>query len=489
MTGHTAKYLGIKRVKDQVGFNLAANIVQGLLSVALLPLATRILGPEEYGAYGMAVVVVALVVALCETGAVYVLYGHYPGLAESDRRALLGSLVFLQLIVGAFAALLLWMVWPLVSAHDAVLTSLYPTELVLACLVVPCRTVWGILSPALIAQRRSNWVAAAVASQALATFSIVLLALFVFSQGRAALFWGNLGGAAMSTGVALYALGRSVLTWPRIEWLKKVAGMTPGAWFAGLAESVRCTVESGMIARVVGSAGLGIYNHARLYHGILMQGTNAFANVLWPIALQEAHVQGNRFAQIRMAWDIVYLCLTIAGVGFAFFGTFIVGWLTNGKFVEAATWVPLLVIYLLIQNSGKPATAVLYAANCGNTYSTMRIFSAGAAIICLMVLVPIAGISGAIAIGILEMMLMRLLVQIKARALRWVPFQDQFVVLGCMLIGAAWWLDRSLELVMFARFATFLFISIALILVVFRSINLYTPDTLGPFLRSFVLRK
>jgi hypothetical protein len=39
-------------------------------------LATRILGPQEYGTYGMAVVIVGLAASLCETGATYILYAH-----------------------------------------------------------------------------------------------------------------------------------------------------------------------------------------------------------------------------------------------------------------------------------------------------------------------------------------------------------------------------------------------------------------------------
>lgn len=146
----------VKRVSGQVGLNLVANVIQGVLGVALLPLATRILGPQEYGTYGMAVVIVGLAGALCETAAAYILYAHYDGLSEVDRRALLASLVFLEFSVGACAALILWMVWTTLGAYDPILASLHPTEIALACLSVPWRTVLRILFPALIAQKRSN---------------------------------------------------------------------------------------------------------------------------------------------------------------------------------------------------------------------------------------------------------------------------------------------------------------------------------------------
>ena len=150
------------RFTNQVVTNLAANVVQGVLGIALIPLATRILGPEDYGVYGMMIVVVGLVVALCETGAAYVLYGHFSGIVEGERREFLSSLLALSAATGAAATALLWALWPLLGRFDSILASLTPLEVALACLVIPCRTMWAIASPILIAQMRSTWVAACI---------------------------------------------------------------------------------------------------------------------------------------------------------------------------------------------------------------------------------------------------------------------------------------------------------------------------------------
>jgi len=435
-----------RRFTGQVMANLVANVMQGLLGVALIPLATRILGPEDYGVYGMAIVVVGLVGAFCETGASYVLYGHFTDLQEGERRELFSTLLALCAATGIVAAALLWALWPLLGRFDSILASLTPMEKALACLAIPCRTIWAIASPILIAMIRSNWVAACVLVQAGTGFAVVLLSLYVFGQERAALFWGNTAGAAAGVSLALYAIGRSAWAAPRLRWLLKVAWLAPGAWLAAVADNLRATVESGAIARATGSASLGNYNHARLYPGLLMQGTNAFGNVLWPIALQEAKDRSSQFLRLRLAWNFVYLCLTLAGLVFVFFGEHIISLLTNGKFEQAASWVPFLVIYLLIQNAGKPATAVLFNSNRGNTLSALRIASTSSAIVAILMIVPRFGVAAAIAISIAEMTLMRIFVQISARRIQTTPFQDQWVLLGCAAISIAWLLVNSVAL-------------------------------------------
>lgn len=477
------------RFAGQVMTNLVANLVQGILGIALIPFATRILGPEDYGIYGMAVVVAGLVVALCETGAAYVLYGHFADVREGERRELFSSLLALSAAAGTVAATLLWALWPLLGRLDSTLAALSPQEKTLLCLAVPCRTMWSIASPILIAQMRSNWLAACILLQAITVFTVVLMSLFIFEQERAALFWGNLAGAAAALALALFAIGRSAWATPRLHWLRKVVRLAPGAWLAGIAENLRSTVESATVVRATGSTGLGNYNHARLYYGLLMQGTNAFANVLWPHALQDAIDQSSQFIRVRLGWNLVYLCLTLAGLTFVFFGELIVALLTNGKFNQAAAWIPFFVIYLLIQNAGKPATAVLYAANRGNTLSALRVVTTSVAIGALLILVPQLGVPAALAIGIAEMVLTRVLVQLAARRIQPIPFQDQWVLLGCVVISSAWWLTHSLVMVGAERLGLFAVACTVLLILAGRSFSTHSQVDAFGHLRGLFLRK
>jgi O-antigen/teichoic acid export membrane protein len=178
----------------------------------------------------------------------------------------------------------------------------------------------------------------------------------------------------------------------------------------------------------------------------MTQGTNAFANVLWPIALKEAQLADSRFMRIRPVWDLVYAGLACVGVGAVFLGNEVVSLLTHDKFSQAGSWLPWLVVYVLLQNAGKPATAVLYATHQGNLYSRIRIFTVLGAMLALLLLVPEYGVEAVLMVMIAEMLLTRVWLAISARRIGVVPFQDQWVVVGCLLILACWCLEQAFDL-------------------------------------------
>jgi O-antigen/teichoic acid export membrane protein len=238
-----------------------------------------------------------------------------------------------------------------------------------------------------------------------------------------------------------------------MQWLRQVRGVALGAWFAGLVDNTRATLESALIVNAASGEALGNYNHARVYQGLMTQGTNAFANVLWPIALKEAQLANSRFARIRPVWDLVYAGLACIGVGVVFLGDEVVSLLTHGKFVQAGGWLPWLVVYVLLQNAGKPATAVLYAAKKGNLYSSIRIFTVLLAMLALLLLVPAYGVEAVLAVVIAEMLMTRVWLAVAARRINVVPFQDHWVVVGCLLTMACWCLEQVLNLSLVDRYA------------------------------------
>lgn len=113
---------------SRVSVNLTASLLQGLLGLALIPMATFVLGPQDYGVYGMAVVVLALAVAICETGSAYVLYGHYPALDEPERARLQSTLLALAFLLGLLAAVVVLSAWPMLARHVPLLSELTRSE-------------------------------------------------------------------------------------------------------------------------------------------------------------------------------------------------------------------------------------------------------------------------------------------------------------------------------------------------------------------------
>lgn len=442
-----------RRLTNRVSVNLAASLLQGLLGLALIPMATFVLGPQDYGVYGMAVVVVALVVAVCETGSAYVLYGHYPALDEPGRAGLQSTLLALAFLLGLLAAVVVLLAWPMLARHVPLLSELTRSETWLLCLTLPLKTTWSIMNPVLIVRQRSEWLAVSLLLQSVVNMLVILACLYLLETGRSALFWGQWAGLLVCMAVPLVLLRRSVWVPLKMQWLRQVRGVALGAWFAGLVDNTRATLESALIVNAASGEALGNYNHARVYQGLMTQGTNAFANVLWPIALKEAQLANSRFARIRPVWDLVYAGLACIGVGVVFLGDEVVSLLTHGKFVQAGGWLPWLVVYVLLQNAGKPATAVLYAAKKGNLYSSIRIFTVLLAMLALLLLVPAYGVEAVLAVVIAEMLMTRVWLAVAARRINVVPFQDHWVVVGCLLTMACWCLEQVLNLSLVDRYA------------------------------------
>jgi len=215
--------------------------------------------------------------------------------------------------------------------------------------------------------------------------------------------------------------------------MKLVLRAAPSSVASNVVENIRNTWEASMLTRAVGVAGFAIFSHSRLYHGYLMQVTNAFGYAIWAEALKEAKNKGD-FKKIGEGWDIIYALITLAGIGLVALGHEVVMLLTNGKFTEAAFWIPLWSAYLLIQNSGKAPTAVLYAAHKGVLTLHLRILSMGVGMAGMLVAIPAFGMTGAFVVLFLEMLVFRVGIQISARRLRSLPFQDGWAFGGAALI-------------------------------------------------------
>lgn len=429
----------------KVSINLLASMLQGLLGIALIPLTTYVLNPSDYGVFGMASVILALVVAVCEIGSAYVLYGYYPVLDEAQRAGLQSTLLTLAMLLGLLSASVLLLIWPTVSQYVPLLSDLTRLEKWLICLTLPLKTSWSIMNPILIVRQRSEWLAASLLLQSVVNMLVILICLYLLETGRLALFWGQWIGLAVCLAVPLMLLRRSIWVPSEMRWLHQIRSVAFGAWFSGLIDSTRATIEGTLIAQVGGAEALGNYNHARLYQGLMTLGTNSFANVLWPIALKEAHLADGRFKRIRPAWELVYASLTCIGVGAVFVGDELVRLLTHDKFMQAGAWLPWLVVYVLLQNAGKPATAVLYAAKKGNLYSNIRILTLLTAILALLLLVPAFGVTAVFAVAISEMFMTRVLLSMAAKRIGRVPFQDHWMVFGCMVTVGCWLFEPLLK--------------------------------------------
>src|SRR5256884_4009138 len=89
----------------------AATAFNAILSVALLPLATRHLEASDYGIYGLVISIVVLVSAAADGGAGLLVPAHYGPASASERARLFVSLALFAGIAASTAGLLMIIPW------------------------------------------------------------------------------------------------------------------------------------------------------------------------------------------------------------------------------------------------------------------------------------------------------------------------------------------------------------------------------------------
>src|SRR6516225_843972 len=233
----------------------AATAFNAILSVALLPLATRHLEASDYGIYGLVISIVILVSAAADGGAGLLVPAHYGSASESERARLFVS-------VAIFAGV--------------------------AASVAGFRAITNISVMIFSVTGRGLAIAAQLTIQSLVTFLSTIAALFEFEMGGTSLFIGAFCGQFAALGVGLVALGRHhVLSLPSRDWLRRAAGNSPTTAASGIVDGTRGFGENALLTGAINLHAVGILGHARLYHGLLMALSNAVGHNLWAKSLSE----------------------------------------------------------------------------------------------------------------------------------------------------------------------------------------------------------
>jgi O-antigen/teichoic acid export membrane protein len=453
----------------------AATALNVALALALLPLATRHLEASDYGLYGLLMSVVALVSTAADGGSSLLVPAHYGPSSAAERARLFASLAMFAGISATFGGLLLLVVW--FWQHGIFLDQPVPlAAMILSAVLIPTRAITNICTTIFSAAGRGPTIAAQMAVQSLVVFLSTLVSLLECRMGGISLFVGALCGQLAALCVGYIALGRQhILSFPSRDWLLRAATCAPTTAASGLTDGVRCFGENALLASATGIHALGVWMHARLYHGVLIAFSNAFSHNLWSKSLEEAREPYSSFETTRTAWTLVQITIACLGIIVVFLGAEIVKIVSNGKFNAAAAYVPIFFVIALIQTTEQTANAIVCARGRATSATWARTAMTLGSMTVLCPTIVLFGINGVLAMIIVEAVAYRAYLRVLVRRMRKVPFRDDVAYFGVFAItleiACHHWLAPPLAVQLTLMAANILL----LIVIAVRSIGQVTP--------------
>jgi O-antigen/teichoic acid export membrane protein len=412
--------------------------VTTLISFVTLPLATRILGPANYGVFALGATIAGFGSILATLGTTFFISNTFAGSGLPERRRLVSTLVARTALLAAGWAVLILAGALVLRGHVDLLDEVPLKGLALVLLGAILATPWTIAVDVLTVEGQASWFSLSLIVQALSNAVVLLVALYVFDLKGLSLFVGSLAGSVAALVTSLLVLKPYLA--PRLGLLRTRLGQRQFLPTQAL-EAVQPVVERTLLANYAGFAQLGTYAHSLAYRGLILQGMNAVNRATWPVTLEEAKARTAFFVTGRV-WSAVHLGIAMVSVPFILFGDQLISLLTNNKLTAAWVFLAPWFVLVLLQSSGKAATGVLYATGVSSTVAKLGLLANSVAIGSLVVLVPLFGAAGAAMALLLQALVFRVALQFLARRRAAIPFQDWGVVLGCAFVTALFLLRR-----------------------------------------------
>lgn len=449
------------RLSSRATTYFASSVVATLISFVTLPLATRILGPANYGVFALGATVAGFGATLATLGTSFYVANQFAGAELAQRQRLVSALVVRTALFAAGWATLTLLGTLLLRGHVELLDEvpLRGFALVLAGAILA--TPWTIAVDVLTVEGKASWFSLTLIVQALTTAFALLVSLYVFDLGGLSLFVGSFAGSCsvLFTTVVVLRPYLSLRQGLRRERLRQRAFLP----MQGL-EALQPVVERVLLARYTGFTQLGNYAHSLAYRNMIGQAMSAVNRAVWPITLAEAK-ENRGFDVTGRTWAAAHLAIGMAALPFVLFGDRLISILTNDKLTPAWVFLAPWFVLVLLQSSGKSAMGVVYASGDSRTVARLGLAANGVALASLIVFVPWLGVAGAALALLSHAVVFRVALQVLARRHQPVPFQDWGAVFACGLITLLFLVRRyavesseGLLLVLFCAEATCLLV-------------------------------
>lgn len=427
---------------------LAPGLLQGGASILVLPLATRILTPEDYGIFALVTGVTVVATAIAALGSSFILGNRFNTRAEhADNIRIVSTMMWLVLFTGLVLSFVMFFGFQLGQQYSPLMSDIPLSGVAFAAIDLIASGLWGVATSVAVLARVTRQHALFASARALINPLALLYVLFVLKiHGSIALFAG-LGAAGLVTLIGSWRVTRPYLRMC-FDRLLAVEAMRMGGWLviANFAEAIERTAERWALAFFVSVRSTGLLTHAQIYPSMLMLGIRPAIQTAWPTLRDEAIQATPSFPKGRYLVHLMGLAFSVAALVLALVGPELIGLLTNNRFVDAAPIAAILVSAVGLRLAGRPQHAVVVANGHARTAALVNGVSAMSGTALVLVLVPFWGLNGAVVAqagyGLVFLGLLHLL----SRRIRCAPMLDATSLSGFVLTLLVVWCVVNLGL-------------------------------------------
>lgn len=322
--------------------------MRGMTLVKVVILA-RFLTPAQFGVFGIALLVLAFLEILTETGINIVLIQE-----EEKTDEYISTAWVVSILRGILIFLLILALAPFIASFFSSPTAL---NLIRFSSLIPL--VRGFINPAIVKFQKELkfnkefWFR----SPLFLIDAIFAILLGILTRSEYALIWGMLAAAVMEVTVSFFIVKPTPKIEFEIEKVKRVIGRGKWITFAGIFEYLFQHLDDIVVGKLLGTASLGLYQQAyRVSTLPISEVGEVFNKVTFPTYTKIEDKERLKKAFLKVT-SVISLFVIPFGLILFFFAKEVILILLGDKWLEAAGALKVLAIFGIIKaisNSAYP---------------------------------------------------------------------------------------------------------------------------------------
>lgn len=425
---------------------LLPSMVQGLASLAVVPLVTFYLNPVDLGVYALIIALAMPVRSLAASGASWVIGGNYFKSSDYERRTLLFNVLLVEFILRGTLILLLFAMaepilrWVVLDYHPDYLHYL---RLVLVATLAG--SMWPTISFLLSVHNNPRLFMLLSLVQTFTNITTTAICLVEFHLGIESLFFAMLLSSSVSFVFELLYVKKYVSFSLKGKWMREIFSTGFRATPGSIAELVSNMSDRLAIERLVGLGALGIYSHSQQYLSIFKMVTGALSSTLMADSLRiySKHLDASPIVRLLQLWFGILACV---GVFIALFSDNVIAWLTHDKFTEAAPLVQIWFLWVFSVSHGIPYASFLMAQKKSQILMYTQLFPTLLGIIFIVLGTYLFGVCGTAWAVVLTNVAIQLARWLIAKRLGYRAFCGRRFTEACLVYVSLWMIGNLITL-------------------------------------------